>query len=328
MFTTRDSLAGATTLRLPSTATTADTLHQPTTVGTATGIGFDVSQLAAQYWRYRIVAYGVRLRSVPGVNSSGEYTAAVFPAIGLAPTLSTYEPSVVNGDGTTQFYQSYWGATAGRNFMDSYLHQLGLPYSGGGNTAVVNIDRIVNYPQHATVSAAEVAARGVHMRGLPFDGAARSFRSMAWNANGTDAVDVGFSAVSSSGPNGAIQQFGVDVSAWRVGGHESMVLGGSGFAASTDIGTLEIIYHVEAVINPNYALLARPTSQAPSVRPSATLDQVLTQIHRVPRISFADVVTTVGDSLLGEIEGRAGAAAAKGLQSVAGMLARLTMASA
>jgi hypothetical protein len=297
-------------------------------VGTATGIGFDIGSLSQQYWRYRIVAYGVRLRSVPGVNTSGEYTAAVFPAVGMVPQLSSYEPSLINGDNTGQVYQSYWGACSPRNYMDSFLHQLGLPYSGGGNTAVVNIDRIVNYPQHATVSAAEVAARGVHMRGLPFDGTARTFRSMAWNGNGTDAVDVGFSAVSSTGPNGAIQQFGVDMSAFRVGGHESMVIGGSGFAASTDIGTLEIVYHIEAVTNPNYSLLARPTSQAPTVRPSATLDQVLTQIHRVPRISFADIVTTVGDSLLGEIEGRAGAAAAKGLQSVAGMLARLTMASA
>jgi hypothetical protein len=109
----------------------------------------------------------------------------------------------------------------------------------------------------------------------------------------------------------------------RVAGTESLILCGTGFAASSVVGTIEVIYHVEAMTNPNYAVLVRPTGQAPRTAGSQTIDQVLTSVHRIPRISFADVVQTVGDAMLGEIEGRVGAAAGGAVSGLGGMLGRL-----
>jgi len=324
-FTTSGAIVDGTLLVLAPTSGPANTLNVATTVATCTGFGFDVAQLGAQYVKHRVVAYGARIRALPGVASAGEIAAAVYPASGMAPNLSTYQPAVGDHNGSSAGIPSYWSATGPRNTMESYLLNLGLPYIGTENAAVINPERIVNYPQHATVSLSEVAARGMHLRGLPYDSTARVFRSLQFSANGTDAVDVGFSTGTTN--SYATQEFGVDMSAFRVGGLESMVLVGTGLPASTQVATLEIIYHVEATINPNYSLLARPTGQAPVQPPTATLDQVLTKLHRIPRISFADVVTQVGDSILGELEGRAAGAATRGLESVAGMLARLTMAS-
>jgi hypothetical protein len=108
----------------------------------------------------------------------------------------------------------------------------------------------------------------------------------------------------------------------RVAGTESLILCGTGFAASSVVGTIEVIYHVEAMTNPNYAVLVRPTGQAPRTAGSQTIDQVLTSVHRIPRISFADVVQTVGDAMLGEIEGRVGAAAGGAVSGLGGMLGR------
>jgi hypothetical protein len=136
-------------------------------------------------------------------------------------------------------------------------------------------------------------------------------------------MDVGSSAGDGAAATYAVQQVGVDMSFARVGGHESIVLAGTGFPVSTTIGTLELIYHVEAITNPAYAVLARPTGVVPRVASGQTLDQVLTSVHRVPRVSFADVLQTMGDAMLGEIEGQAGAAAGRAATGVGGMLARL-----
>jgi hypothetical protein len=135
-------------------------------------------------------------------------------------------------------------------------------------------------------------------------------------------------AGNAAGATYASQQFGVDMPFGRVDGTESIILGGTGFPGFAQAATIEVIYHIEAIPNPQYAVLCRPTSQAPRVASNQTLDQVLTSIHRIPRSSFSDVVQTAGDAMLGEREGRVGAAAGNAVSGLGGMLARLMMAAA
>lgn len=263
------------------------------------------------------------------MNTYGEFNVGVLPLKGLAPPLDSFAPDIVSYDGTVAKSSSYSSGVGPRNDLNAYLQHLGLPANpvgATGNDVTLDVSKIVNMPNHAVASAAEVAARGLHVRGLPYEAMARDFKSMTYQSTGTDSIDVSF-PIASSTLTFYAQQLGVDVSTWKVGGHESIVIGGTGFLASTNVATLEFIYHVEATPNPAYSLLARPTGALHLVAPSATLDQVLTTLHRIPRISFSDVITQVGDAMLGDIEGRAAGAAAKGLGGIAGQLARLVMAS-
>lgn len=326
-FTTRGNLSGGLQLALATTTGTPDTLFTTTTTTNARGFGFDVETLKAQYSRYRIAAYGARLRATAGTSVAGEFTCAVMPLKGQAPVFSASQPAVLRGsDGAASSINSYWGVSGPRGTLSEIMTHMGLPVSGTDNSAVLDYTKLTNTPMHAVASSAQVAARGLHMRGMPFEASARDYITTAFGALGTDSVDVGTVVGTAVASSYAQQQYAVDMSFLRVGGTESIVIGGSGFPASTVIGTVEIIFHVEAITNPQYAVLVRPTGQAPVAKSSQTIDQVLTTLHRIPRISFADVVQTVGDSMLGEIEGRAGAAAGGAVSSVAGMLGRLLMA--
>lgn len=326
LFSTR-GVCGDVSLYAAATGTTVDTVYAPTTT-TTTAARFDTTTLSGMYNRFRIVAYGVRLRVSSGVETNGEFTIATMPLKGLVNPAGSLRPAVIGADGFTNEMMSYYGKAGPRSTVGQMLDSLGLPYTGTDNAAQVDISKLVNIPAHATVTASEASARGVHVRGLPFESAAREYRAMAFKAHGTDCMDVIFSTGTSGNAGSAVTAFqlGTDMSPYKIGGHESCIIGGSGFTASASVGTVEVIYHVEAIPNPQYAALARPTGQVPIVPPSQTLDSVLTLLHKLPRISFADAVTQVGDALLGDIEGRAQGAAAAGLGSLAGTLARLTMA--
>lgn len=318
-FTTRESISGS-DLSLAATGTNAGIRYAPVTETGKMGLGFDVESLAAQYSRFRVVSYGVRLRYQSGISSTGEFTIGVLPLKGIAPPLSQYVPSITGSNGSEQIAgSSYWSGFGPRNTLANYLDALGLPFTGSANAAMVDVTKLVNVPNHATMSASEVAARGAHVRGLPFEGDVRRFKSMAFRAVGTDAMDL---ALDMTTGTTSTQQLGVDYSPWLVGGHESIVIGGAGFPQGT-VAQVEVIYHVEAVPNPQYSLLARPTGAIPLNTPSTTLDQVLTTSHRLPRISFSDVVTQAGDALLGDVEGRVVSAAGQGLGALAGALSRL-----
>lgn len=321
-FTTRGSITGGDTLVLANEATTADTNHAPVGVTGKTGLGFDVITLNEQFTRYRIVSYGARVRTTAGLNATGEFTCAVMALKGQSPTLATRPASIIDGQNFSRTFPSYYGSYGPRQTTGRLLQSLGLPSTSTDNAALLDLPKLTNTPCHAVASAAQVATRGLHMRGLPYEAQCRDYVSTAFNAYGTDSMDVG-SLIGGAGSASAIQQLGVDMSFARVAGNESLVVGGTGFTASATIGTIEVIYHVEAMTNPNYALLVRPTGLAPTTAGSQTIDQVLTSLHKVPRISFADVVQTAGDAMLGEIEGRAGAAMGGAVSGLAGMLGRM-----
>lgn len=330
-FSTRGSIVSgsAALLSLANPALTNDTIALPVTVVTANGVATPVQSLAAQYTKYRVAAYGVRIRMYTGVSTSGEVTVAVMPLKGVAPTLSGSTPVIAQGaSGTNIPIGSYWGQAGPRGDLVNVLDSMGLPYSGAGNTAQVDLDKLVNTPCHSVSTAAQIAQRGLHVRGLPFEASARDYLSMTYGSYGTDSVDLTTVVGTAAGSTYVTQQYGVDMSCYRVGGTESVVIGGQYFLGSQSVGTVEIIYHIEAIMNPSYSILARATSQAPRVQPHQNLDSQLATLHRVPRISFADVVQTAGDAMLGEVEGRVVTGAARGLDSLGGMLGRLLVAGA
>jgi len=322
-WTTRGSLAGSTSCNLANTATTDNTLHLPVTVATCNMIGSDVGTLGNQYQRYRIVGYGARLRVTSGLTAAGEVTVAVHPIKGMLPT--GIIPTVTDGSAIVRNTPSYWSASAPRQTIANYLWSLGLPGTGSDNSATLDTSKLVMMPRHGVMSAAEVAARGLHARGLPFEPAARDFRRTQYDAIGTDAIDwagnVGSSAANAYGG------IGVDMNWARCDGHESIIIGLSGFAASATIGHLELVYHCEGILNPNYSVVVRPTSVVNSMTPT-NFDQELAKVGRAARISFCDLVTQAGDKVLGDIEGRVAKYASAGLGSLGGMLSQMLITAA
>jgi hypothetical protein len=321
IVSTRGNISGGTAWAVANTATSAG--YKPAvSAPVATGDGFDTGGLYAQYSKYRIAAMGARVRGNAGVSATGEMTAAVHPLKGLAPG-TVITPGVFDVVGPNLLSTpNYTGTSGPRSYVENYLRALGLPYSGTLNTAKLDIPKLVAMPCHAVATASEVSARGLHCRSVPFEASAREFRNTQYEAVGTDAVDT-----VSSVDGTAVQNYSMDMSAFKIGGFESIILGGSGFTVSTRALSLEIIYHLEVIVNPQLATLARPTSSIPrSIGPSV-LDQQLASLHRLARISFADIVKQVGDSFLGDLEGRAvKSAGALGLGSVGGVLARLIQA--
>lgn len=326
-FTTRGNISGGgTPIALATTTSTVDTINTVTTTTSARGVGFDVETLKAQYSRYRVAAYGVRLRATAGTSALGEFICSALPLKGMTPKLNDALPAVVQGTGTNAGSSSYWSSAGPRETLENTLLSLGLPSSGADNAAKLDFTKLTNTPAHAIASAAQVAARGLHARGLPYEAQARDYMSTTFSAVGTDSLDVASSVGAATGSAYAVQQYGVDMSAFRVAGTESIVIAGSGFTPSSVVGTVEIIYHIEAMTNPQYSLLVRPTGRISSTPTGQTLDQALVHLHKVPRFSFTDVVQTVGDSMLGELEGRAATAGAGAVSSMAGMLGRLLIA--
>lgn len=283
-----------------------------------TNIAFDVAALSNQFVQHRIVGWGARLRTTAGLSATGEVTSAILPLKGMLPFTTAYQPAVRSSvSSIDRTLPGYLGTAGPVDSVDQYFRQLGLPFSGSGNGAKIDIAKLITCPVHGTASSSQVAARGLHFRSKPYEPEAAQFKRLGFSATGTDSVDVSVQDVSDY-----TQQYGVDLSQWKLNGWESIVVGGAGFVPSTNIGTLEVIYHVEATHNPNLASLYRPSI---SMTPTDPAQRVAAhrQLSAVPHISFSDVVQQGEDYLVGQVEGAVGRLAARGMSGVEGMLARL-----
>lgn len=288
-------------------------------VGVGSGAGFDVDSLAKQFTHYRIVGWGARVRATAGLNEKGELVGAVMPLKGLAPGLLTYQPGVVGPDGTTIGVPRYCNSSAGPvDTLARFLNTLGIPISGDGNTAKIALARLVTAPVHGTASHSQIASRGLHFRSKPFEPESAMFKRTDFRSTGTDSIDVGWNTSAMA----ASQQYGVDLSCYKIGGFESIIVGGTGYQANTLVGTIELIYHCEATPNLNLATITRP-SVTPSPVDPAEHQLAHRRLSNTPHISFADVVSQGEDYLLGAVEGAASDVASRGLSSLAGMLGRM-----
>lgn len=135
--------------------------------------GFDVSQttgLGGYYHRYRIVGWGVRIKGIGSLTTSGECIVAPIMGKGLAPSSSAYIPSVIDATGATIKVPSYSTAGAAlRDTAEQLMFTLGIPNSGSGDAARPVASGLVALPGHGTVSYAQLAAHGLHLRSKPFD---------------------------------------------------------------------------------------------------------------------------------------------------------------
>jgi len=278
--------------------------------------GFDIRALANQYQQYRIVGWGARLRASVGITSNGEITGAVLPLKGLLPWTTDAYPSVLNPTGSSRIPPSYYLNAGPVDSLEQYMLSLGVPMTGSGNSSKVDITKLVAIPSHGTMSHSQVAARGAHFRSRPFEPEVATFKRVGFTSTGTDSVDFSLDATGAGA-----QQYAVDMSPWKLGGWESIVVGGAGYSPNTLIGHIELIYHVEATLNPNIATLHRP-AVSPVPSDPALHAAAHRHIAKVPRISFADVVQQGEDYVLGSIEGAASDFAQRGLASLSGVLTR------
>jgi hypothetical protein len=215
----RGSISTTNKVRLANPTNTANTIANAV-LGAANGLGFDVNTLSGQYTRYRVASYGMRLRTTQGVSGAGEFTVAVLPCVGQTPYLDSSWPAATDGNGAIVGSISYWGSAGPRSQLGEWMYSMGIPTTSQDNSAVVDVAKLVNAPSHAVASASQVAARGLHVRGLPFESRVRDFRTTRFNAYGTDSWDMAMHAGNAAGATYASQQFGVDMSFGRVDGTE------------------------------------------------------------------------------------------------------------
>lgn len=282
-------------------------------------LAFDVSSLSNNFVRYRIVGWGARFRATAGTSIPGEVVAAPMALKGLLPMNSGLRPSVEIAAGSTTYIPSYGWANVAPDTVGQLLGTLGVPSTGVGNAAKVNLDALVVMPRHGVVTASQASARGLHFRSKPFEPESESFKQLSYTATGTDSIDF-WDNGSGVSPG---QQYGVNLDPWKVNGWESIVVGGSGFYPSSGIGSLEVIYHCEAVYNYNQSLTLPRASANPSPTDSTEYDRVRQHIAKLASVSFADVVQQGEDYVLGQVEGAVGSALSSGLGSVSGMLTRM-----
>lgn len=290
------------------------TIYNSVTVGSALA---PAQNLSALYRRYRIVSWGLRIRGTGSIsNGSGEILIAPVPAKGLVPFNATNTPPYYLGaDGTTSYALVSQGAS-GKSTAQAYIDQYGVPYTGSNNAPALDYGGVVRLPRHGTVSYSQLMSRGAHARSYPFEPDAHNFRSLAAGEVGTDAMD----AVVTAGDTTRSITGGVDMSAWGLSGFESVVVTGTGLQASASIGTLELIYHCEAVINPVNQSFHSSTSPSPYVPHEYEGTRKL--LLQTPSVSFADVVQQGADAVLGTVEGQAGRLARGAVESAGGLLMR------
>lgn len=215
-----------------------------------------LTALAAAYQNYRIVAAGVRIKTnVDFTKAGGRIYGAILPA-------SIEIPAAFN-NGTT---------------LAQALGCLEIPTDGTNVTT-----SIVALPRGFQFTVSELMAEGgceIHFpitsaRALDFlDGQSQS-SEQHFAVNGAAGVYTG----------------SVGIGEYQAAGHSQFVLRGEGLAASTDVLTAEVIYHVEGVPLVGTANLVESMPHTPS--PSSP-----NEIHLAHRIAaVAPVVKYVSDSL-------------------------------
>ncbi len=283
--------------------------------------GFDITQttgLGSYYHRYRIVGWGVRIKGVGSLTTSGECIVAPIMGKGLAPSNSDFIPLVIDSTGVAIKVPSYSTSGAAlRDTADQLMFTLGVPRSGTGDAARPLASGLVALPGHGTVSYAQLAAHGLHLRSKPFDPKAHQFRNVMYTTTGNDALDT-FENTSANTTTGR----GVSYEPWQVDGWSSHVVCFTGLPASTTIGTIEVIYHVEATLSPNMPVAIGRASAAPSPVNPNEYDACRREISKLAHVSLADVVQSAEDYAMGTVEGLAGSAARSIGSTALGVLTR------
>lgn len=315
VWSPRGSVSGGSQVFMYRTSNSTD-------VFAGTGFGFPTTSLGAMYQRYRIVGWGMRFRPAANISTSGEMIAAPIMTSGTLPPVAGSEPQVRASDGDAYkvpFVTSGFNTEATAPTAASRMAAMGIPYTGSANTAVLSIDALATLPGHGVMTQSELAVQGVHGRSKPFAPSAHEFRNIQfWNA-GTDAVDNAGGALTTTSASWAL-----DLSYLRCDGWTSSVVGFTGYPASSSIGTLELIYHVEATVVPTSgADMGVRAAVGSAICDAQEYDAHRAVIAKAPHFSTAALAKQGEDLVYGAIEGLANDAATRMGNTLLGRLGSL-----
>lgn len=180
---------------------------------------------------YRIVNWGIRVRQTQSINTTqGTITAALFvPKDGMFhPTIGTTNAPV----GGQSLASGNWSTST----INAYLLGAGLPVSGSGATAKIDVGSLVDFPYHMRASCVNAAENTYEIVPKLVSPSSQMFRGASDSVFGTDIV--GQNSVAFIQPG--------DSSYVVVDGWTNIVLCGTGLLANTAGAIdIEIVYNIE-----------------------------------------------------------------------------------
>lgn len=219
-YSTRNSISNGTTLTLKDASTYANGNY----TNGPSGISTKVSA-------YRVVNWGVRVRQTQSITSAqGTLTAALF-----VPRDGQMHPSQGTINGTIG-QQGVASGTFSNNNMFNYLVQTGIPATGTGTTAKIDVGSLVDFPFHMRASCVNAAENTYEIVPKLVSPKAQGFRGSADSAFGSDITSQTSLAFVQAG----------DSSYLEVDGWTNVIVSGTGLVANS-VGAvdLEIVYNIE-----------------------------------------------------------------------------------
>lgn len=245
-----------------------------TVAGVAADVGTNLRTVGSSY---RLVGWGVVIKTLPGVSSTGRVILTKFTSRGPAPGTSTdLQPFLAGTGDAIQISDSTGGgnpssgsviasetmqtnigtALATRQTIASWLRMQGLPPATGATPTTMAVEALRRIPGTVTASVASLGVNGLLVRGKR-----TGTQCQAWRGTGPWATSVG-STVTGGTLTRATNTANVwttlpvksDLYEWAQGvdatyldmtGHDGLALVVSGAAANTAIVDFEVIYHVE-----------------------------------------------------------------------------------
>lgn len=216
------------------------------------------ANLSAAYTNYRVVAWGVRLKSLQSyTGASGRIYLANIPTMPQLPVLAASQAGVV------------------ADVWDS----LGVPFDGTGVS-----DQLLNYPRSAHMNGAELVSEGgVEIRPHFTGPGHEHFR---------ESHNLGEQGLVSRGPLGTVTA-NLSLGFADVSGNSMIVIRGDGLTASTATHLLEVIYHLEGTpIVSTTAGAIVPAAPTPPPTPNAAqhMAAAVSSLSSSPFVSYISEV--------------------------------------
>lgn len=189
------------------------------------------SALAQKMSNYRIVSWGIRVRQTQSITTSqGTITAALF-----VPKDGLYHPTIGSTNAPVGG-QSAAGSNWSTSTMEKYLNAAGLPVTGTGITAKIDVTSLVDYPFHMRASCVNAAENTYEIIPKLTSPTGYHFRGCYDSVFGTDIT--GQTSVAFIQPG--------DSSYVLVDGWTNIVLAATGLVASSSgVLDIEIVYNIE-----------------------------------------------------------------------------------
>lgn len=220
-FSFRGSISGGSALTLPSTTSFSNGM-----------VYNDPAQLYGKITNHRIVSWGARIRNTSQLtNSSGILTVALFPIKDKARI-----PHNLSVGGQIAF-----GTAANNETAATYLDMLGLPKTGTGDAARLDLTALLDFPFHARYQGVQLSEQTFEVHPKIVTPQAMGFRNSADNAWGTDINDQTSAVYIQSGDSTYLSCDG-----WT--GIAVGFTGGSGSAGTNSLD-IELVYHIEGSPN-------------------------------------------------------------------------------